>query len=144
MSTMTTYAASFARLRRLAGNPRLVCVKPRAQWSSVPGGYTFDASYDAYLDSNGAVWKPATTGDLSVNDYGAVPFLPGGGDAGLALVAGGLVDEGTRLGRILPGDAATVQAAQWLEIDGHTYDLADCTPTPAGAAQWYTLRLTKR
>lgn len=144
MNVMTTYAATFARMRRLAGSPRLVCVKPRAQWSSVPSGYTFDASYDAFLDSSGAVWKPTTSSDLSASDYVTVPFLPVGGSMAQALAAGGLVDEGTRYGHILTGDAVTVQVAQWLEIDGYAYNLAECTATPAGAPQWYVLRLTKR
>lgn len=138
------YATSFHRLRQLAGNPVLTCVKPRAEWTSVPSGYTFDASYDAYLNGSGAVWKPTSTDDLSGNDYVTVPFLPGAGNAEIALVAGGLVDQGDRFGRVLPGDVATVQAAQWLEIDDLAYDLREATPYPAGAAMWYMVRMGKR
>lgn len=138
------YATSFARLRQLAGNPTLTCVKARAEWVSVPSGYTFDADYDAYLNGSGAVWKPTSTSDLNPADYVAVAFLPGAGDADLALVAGGLVDQGSRFGRVLPGDVATVQAAQWLELDGLTYNLGNVTAYPAGAAMWYSVRLDKR
>ena len=138
------YAASFARMRQLAGNPVLTCVKPRAQWTAVPTGYTFDASYDAYLNNGGTVWKPTSTASLNGTDYSTVSFLSGAGTMEQALTAGGLVDQGERFGRILPGDLATVQAAQWLELDSTTYDLAEATPYPAGAAMWYVLRLRKR
>lgn len=138
------YATSFARLRQLAGNPTLTCVKARAEWVSVPSGYTFDASYDAYLNGSGTVWKPVDTDDLNATDYVTVPFLPGAGNAEIALVAGGLVDQGDRFGRVLPGDIATVQAAQWLELDGFAYDLREATPMPGGAAMWYQIRMGKR
>jgi len=138
------YATSFARLRQLAGNPTLTCVKARAEWVSVPSGYTFDARYDAYLNGSGTVWLPTSTSDLNPADYVTVPFLPGAGDADLALVAGGLVDQGSRFGRVLPGDVATVQAAQWLELDGLAYNLGNVTAYPAGAAMWYSVRLDKR
>ena len=128
----------------MAGLPVLTYVKPRAQWTSVPSGYTFDASYDAYINGAGTIWKPTSSASLSVNDYGTVAFLPGAGSLEKALTAGGLVDQGDRFGRILPGSLATVQAAQWLELDGMTYDLAEATPYPAGAAMWYVLRLRKR
>lgn len=139
-----SFETSFHRLRQKAGDPELTCVKPRAQWSSVPSGYTFDASYDAYLNSGGAVWKPDSTTDLSTNDYAVVPFLPGAGSDEIALVAGGLVDQGDRFGRVLPGDIATVRAAQWLEFDGLTYDLREATAMPGGAAMWYVVRMAKR
>lgn len=139
-----TYASSFHRLRQLAGNPVLTCIKPRAQWSSVPSGYTFNDDYDAYINGSGAMWMPTSTADLSSSDYATVPILPGAGDAQLALLAGGLVDTGSRFCRVLPGDLATATAAQWLELDGFTYNLAEATPFPAGAAMWYILRLTKR
>jgi len=138
------YESSFARMRAMAGWPVLTCVKPRAQWTSVPAGYTFDASYDAYVNNASASWSPASSTDLAVNDYSTAPFLPGAGTLEKSLVAGGLVDQGERFGRILPGSLVTVQAAQWLELDGKTYDLAEATPYPAGAAMWYVLRLRKR
>lgn len=138
------YESSFARMRALANWPVLTCVKPRAQWTSVPTGYTFDASYDSYINNANATWSPAKSTDLAVNDYTTVAFLPGAGTLESALTAGGLVDQGERFGRILPGALATVQAAQWLELDGMTYDLAEATPYPAGAAMWYVLRLRKR
>ena len=128
----------------MAGWPVLTCVKARTAWTSVPAGYTFDASYDAYINGAGTIWKPPSSAALAVNDYGTVAFLPGAGTLEKALTAGGLVDQGDRFGRILPGVLATVQAAQWLELDGMTYDLAEATPYPAGAAMWYVLRLRKR
>jgi hypothetical protein len=138
------YATTFARMRQMAGNPVLTCVKPRASWTSVPSGYSFNDDYDAYINSGGTIWKPTTTSDLSSNDYETVDFLPGAGNAELSLMASGLVDMGSRFGRVLPGDVATVQAAQWLELDGFTYNLAEVTPYPAGAAMWYVVRLSKR
>lgn len=139
-----SFAQDFALLRSLAGNPTLTCVKPRSAWVSVPTGYTFDAIYDAFVNVGGEVWKPTSSASLSTSDYVAVPFLPGSGSAELTLALAGVVDTGSRFGRVLPGDLATVQAAQWLEIDGLTYDLAEATPMPAGAAMWYSLRLAKR
>lgn len=141
---MANYTATFQRLRSLAGDPELTCIKPRAQWVGAPSGYTFDADYDAYINNSGTIWKPDDSGDLNAVDYETVPFLPGAGDAELALVAGGLVDQGSRFGRVLPGDIATVRDAQWLELDGYTYNLADATAHPGGKAQWYALRMTKR
>lgn len=138
------FAGSFQRLRQLAGNPVLTCVKPRSQWVSVPSGYTFSTAYESYVNGDGDEWQPASTADLSANDYVTVALLPGAGDAEIALMAGGLVDQGSRFGRVLPADAATVSAAQWLELDGFTYDLANSTPYPAGAAMWYSIMLRKR
>ena len=138
------YAASCHRMRAMAGWPLLTCIKPRTQWTSVPAGYTFDALYDAYIDNAGAVWAPASSASLSSNDYNTVAFLPGAGTLEKTLVAGGLVDQGDRFGRILPGALSTVQAAQWLELDDMTYDLAETTPYLAGVAMWYVLRLRKR
>jgi len=138
------YAASFDRMRAMAGWPVLTCIKPRAQWTSVPSGYTFNDDYDAYLNNAGAVWKPDDSTDLAVNDYVTVRFLPGSGNADQQLVTLGVVDQGQRMGRVLPGDIATVRAAQWLELDGYTYDLAEATAMPGGAALWYVLRLSKR
>jgi len=141
---VTRFEQEYTQLRAMAGWPVLTCVKARTAWTSVPTGYTFDASYDAYINGAGTIWKPTSSASLSANDYGTVAFLPGAGSLEKALTAGGLVDQGDRFGRILPGSLATVQAAQWLELDGMTYDLAEATPYPAGAAMWYVLRLRKR
>lgn len=138
------YAQDFTQMRAMAGWPVLTCVKPRAQWTGVPTGYTFDADYDAFINSSGVIWKPTSSTALSTSDYVTVPFLPGSGSAETALAAAGMVDTGSRFGRILPANLATVQAAQWLELDGYTYDLAEATANPAGAALWYSLRLAKR
>lgn len=131
-------------MRQVAGSPVLICVKPRAAWTSIPSGYTFDASYDAYINSSGTVWKPTSSAALNAADYTTVAILPGAGTLEKSLVAGGLVDQGDRFVRILPASLATVQAAQWMELDSITYDLAEATPYPAGAALWYILRLRKR
>jgi len=139
-----TFAQDFTQMRALAGWPVLTCVKPRTAWTSIPSGYTFDASYDAYINSSGTVWKPTSSAALNAADYTTVAILPGAGTLEKSLVAGGLVDQGDRFGRILPASLTTVQAAQWLELDSMTYDLAEATPYPAGAALWYILRLRKR
>jgi hypothetical protein len=139
-----SFAQDFAMMRQVAGSPVLICVKPRAAWTSIPSGYTFDASYDAYINSSGTVWKPTSSAALNAADYATVAILPGAGTLEKSLVAGGLVDQGDRFVRILPASLATVQAAQWMELDSMTYDLAEATPYPAGAALWYILRLRKR
>ena len=107
----------------------------RAQWTGTPSGYTFDNDYDMFLDGDGNQWMPTSTSDLSANDYVTVPFLSGAGDAEIALSAAGLVDDGTVFGRILPGDQATVAAAQWLELDGLTYNKTALTPMPRALAR---------
>ena len=139
-----SFAQDFAMMRQVAGSPILICVKPRAAWTSVPVGYSFDASYDAYINSGGTIWKPTSSAALNAADYATVAILPGAGTLEKSLVAGGLVDQGDRFVRILPASLATVQAAQWMELDSMTYDLAEATPYPAGAALWYILRLRKR
>ena len=139
-----SFAQDFAMMRQVAGSPVLICVKPRAAWTSIPSGYTFDASYDAYINGSGTVWKPTSSASLNAADYTTVAILPGAGTLEKSLVAGGLVDQGDRFVRILPASLTTVQAAQWLELDSMTYDLAEATPYPAGAALWYILRLRKR
>ena len=138
------YAATFQRMRKIAGDPWLVCVNPREQWTSTPAGYAYDPEYDVFVNSDGDTWKPQSSADLHLCDATDVQFLPGSGEASEQLVMAGVVDQGQRMGRVLPGDVATVQAAQWLELDGYTYDLAEATPYPAGAPMWYTLRLSKR
>ena len=139
-----TFAQDFTQMRAVAGWPVLTCVKPRSVWTSIPTGYTFDASYDAYINGSGTVWKPTSSAALNAADYTTVAILPGAGTLEKSLVAGGLVDQGDRFVRILPASLATVQAAQWMELDSMTYDLAEATPCPAGAALWYILRLRKR
>lgn len=139
-----SFEQDFTQMRAVAGWPVLTCVKPRSAWTSIPSGYTFDASYDAYINSGGTVWKPTSSAALNAADYTTVAILPGAGTLEKSLVAGGLVDQGDRFVRILPASLATVQAAQWLELDSMTYDLAEATPYPAGAALWYILRLRKR
>ena len=141
---MSLFEQEFTQLRAMAGWPVLTYVKARTAWTSVPAGYTFDASYDAYINGGGTIWKPTSSAALAVNDYGTVAFLPGAGSLEKALTTDGLVDQSDRFVRILPASLATVQAAQWLELDGMTYDLAEATPYPAGAAMWYVLRLRKR
>ena len=139
-----TYASAFAQMRAMLGWPVLLCVKPRSQWASVPSGYAFSDDYDAFVNSGGAVWKPTDSGDLSASDYTSIPFLPGSGDNTEQLAMIGVVDQGQRTGRVLPADIATVRTAQWLELDGITYDLAEATAMPGGAAMWYAVRMTKR
>lgn len=139
-----SFTTTFQRMRQLAGSPVLTCVKPRAQWTSVPSGYTYDADYDCYVNGAGAQWLPTSTDDLNTADYVTVPFLPTRGRDELALVAAGLVQEGSQPGYVLPGDIATVKAAQWLELGGVTFVRAEATPVPAGTPDRYAVRLNKK
>lgn len=139
-----TYASTFARMRQLAGNPVLTCVKPRAQWTGTPSGYAYDADYDAFIDNDGDIWRPASTADLNANDYVTVPFLPMSGENTLELSMAGIIDAGSRFGHVLPADKTTVATAQWCELDGYTYNDVALSAMPAGAPQWYVVRLGKR
>lgn len=139
-----TYASTFARMRQLAGNPVLTCVKPRAQWTGTPSGYTYDEDADCFMNSSSETWRPASTDDLNANDYVTVPFLPMSGESALELSMAGIIDSGNRYGHVLPADKATVATAQWCELDGYTYNDVALTAMPGGAAQWYVVRLSKR
>ena len=139
-----TFATTFQRMRQLAGNPALTCVKPRSQWTATPSGYTFDVDYDLFINGAGAQWLPTSTSDLNAVDYVTVQFLPTRGRDELALVAAGLVQEGSQPGYVLPGDIATLQAAQWLELGGVTYTLGEQTAVPAGNPDRYSVRLNKK
>ena len=90
-----SFAQDFAMMRQVAGSPVLICVKPRAAWTSIPSGYTFDASYDAYINSSGTVWKPTSSAALNAADiqfgvagatdaFIAATAAAGKGGAGLA------------------------------------------------------------
>lgn len=136
-----SYEQSFRRLRQLAGNPTMKVVKDREEWSSVvPSGYSYDADYDRFVSSSGTVWDETT---VSL-PYTTVNILPSSGVAALDLAVGGITDTGDRRVRILPADKTTVEAGQWVELDGHKYDLGQITAFPAGAALWYDVELRKR
>ena len=139
------FAQSFSRLRQLAGNPVLTCVKPRAQWVGVPSGYSYDADYDTFLNSGGDEWRPTSTADLSSNDYTTVEWLSmkSGGDKDV-LTIGGTSETGEKYGIIKSASMSTVANAQWFEIDSRTFDKAELTSVPSGVGTWYEVRLTKR
>lgn len=141
-----TFAADFAMMRRLAGNPVLTCVKPRDQWTTTPAGYAYDADYDLFSSAvTGNTWKPASSNDLKAADYVTVKILPAvRGNASVMLDFGGIVNDGTRQCRVLPADVATIEAAQWFELDGYTYDRGAVIAAPPGAALWYEVELKLR
>lgn len=134
-----SYETTFTALRNMVGRPTLRCIQARANWT-VTSGYSYDADYDRYVDSSGAVWEPVTA-NLPYDD---IAILPSSGSALVELQAAGLIDAGDRVVRILPASKTTVEAAEFFTLDGFEYTLAECTPFPAGAALWYTVRLRKR
>jgi len=119
--------------------PVLRCVLPRTLWA-VPTGYTYDAGLDAYTNLAGLTWTPVTA-NLPCVDVG---ILPSRGALEIDMVAGGLIDTGDRIVRILPADKAIIDSAAFFVLDGIEYNLAELTPNPAGAAMFYTVRLAKR
>lgn len=131
-------------MRHMAGNPSLLCIKPRGEWANVPAGYSYSAVHDAFVDAGGQTWKPASSADLTAADVERVSVLPGWGSVEDQLTLYGIAPQGSRTMRCLPADIATVRAAEWVEIDGQTYDVSESTPLPAGTPVWYALRLTKR
>ena len=135
-----TYATDFAILRSAAGSPTMRCIKPKAEWTGVPAGYTYDADYDSFVSGAGAVWIP-TTADLEYDD---VDILPSFGSVGLELIPGGVADIGNRDVRILPASKTTVTACLFVLLDTIEYVVRACTPFPSGAALWYTVELEKR
>lgn len=135
-----TYATDFAALRIVAGSPTMRCIKPKAEWTGVPAGYSYDADYDAFVNISGTVWTP-TTADLEYDD---VDILPSFGNVEWELIPGGLSETGAQTVRILPADQATVEAAQFFLLDEVEYVLRECTPFPKGAALWYTVNMDKR
>ena len=136
-----SYSNAFVKLRELAGNPTMTIIDPRSTWGdSVPVGYAFDADYDRYINVAGTIWTP-TSANVPTS---TIKILPSSGQLALDLEAGGLVPTGSRSVRILPADYAAVVAAEWCELDSQTYNAAELTPFPAGAALWYIVRLEKR
>lgn len=144
-----SYASDFAMMRQMVGNPTMTCIDARSGWAAdnaVPAGYTYDADYDVYMDESGNTWKPDAGGSWGSGGEPSteVDILPSTGLATLELVSGGIIDTGNRTVRILPADLSTVTGAQWIELDGYTYDVEEASPFPAGNALWYTVRLRKR
>lgn len=136
-----SYETTFDALRNMIGRPTLRCIQAKANWTSdIPSGYSFDADFDRYMDSGGNVWTP-TTSELPYND---VAFLPSSGNELQELMAAGLVESGDKSGRVLPGNIATVTAAEFCVIDSEEYNVIEATPFPSGAALWYRIQLRKR
>lgn len=134
-----TYAAAFNELRALAGYPTLRCIQARTAWT-IPSGYSYSADYDRYVNSGGTVWTPVTA-DLPYTD---VDILPSSGAEIVQFVAGGLLDAGDRMVRILPGSKTTVEAAPFFVLDSVEMVLSEVTGFPAGNPMWYSVRLRKR
>lgn len=136
---MTTYAQAFNLLRVMAGKPTMRCIRPRSTWT-VPSGYTFDTGLDRFVNSGGDVWEPVTAS----LPYDTVNILPPVGTELFELTAGGVVDSGSKSVRILAADRATVEAAQFILVDGLEYRVTESTPNVTGAPTGYTVRMTKR
>lgn len=136
---MSSYSQAFNALHKMAGSPMLRCIRPRSSWT-IPAGYSWDANADRYVDSGGAVLEP-TTGNLPYDD---VAILPSQGSELFDLTAGGIVDSGYKMARILAASKATVEAAEFTLLDGLEYLVRESTPNVAGNPTGYTVRLAKR
>ena len=115
------------------------CIGPRSTWT-VPAGYTWDDGANRYVDSGGVVWEP-TTASLPYTD---VNILPPVGTELLELTMGGVVDSGNKSVRILAADRATVEAAEFILVDGLEYRVTESTPNVTGNPTGYTVRMVKR
>ena len=134
-----SYAQAFATLRAIAGSPQMRCIKPRSEWT-IPAGYTWSASANRYVDTNGIPWAPSATS----LPYDTVDILPPQGAELFELTAGGMVDSGNKAARILPASLATVEAAAFVLLDGLEYRVTECTPNVSGNPTGYTVRMVKR
>ena len=135
-----SYARDFDIIRGVIGNPTMTCVKPRAQWTNVPAGYTYDATYDRYVDGSGVVWDE-TTVTLSSD---SVDIVPMDGQSVLDLIAGGIITTGDRVVHIQAADYTTVNSSAWIVLDSTNYDKVGITPFPASVPLWYIVALRKR
>ena len=62
----------------------------------------------------------------------------------LELTMGGVVDSGNKSVRILAADRATVEAAEFILVDGLEYRVTESTPNVTGNPTGYTVRMVKR
>ena len=134
-----SYAQAFTALRAIAGNPQMRCIGPRSTWT-IPSGYTWSAGANRYVDTNGIPWAPSATS----LPYTMIDILPPQGAELFELTAGGVVDSGNKAARILPASLATVEAAEFVLLDGIEYRVTECTPNVSGAPTAYTVRMVKR
>ena len=140
MSLTTEFAADFATLHDdFAPSSVLRCISDKSTWT-ITAGYSYDKDYDRYVNSSGTVLTFTT----SALPYTDVDILPGYGALALDLMAGGVVDTGERLVRVLNADIATVNAAEFFVLDSTEYSLVQATPMPAGNPLWWIVRLAKR
>lgn len=134
-----SYAQAFNLLHTVAGKPTMRCIGPRSTWT-VPSGYTWDDGANRYTDGSGVVWEP-TTASLPYTD---VNILPPVGTELFELTMGGVVDSGNKSARILAADRATVEAAEFILVDGLEYRVTESTPNVTGNPTGYTVRMVKR
>ena len=134
-----SYTQAFNLLHTVAGKPTMRCIGPRSTWT-VPAGYTWDDGVNRYVNGSGVVWEPAT----SSLPYTDVNILPPVGTELFELTAGGVVDSGSKSVRILAADRATVEAAQFILVDGLEYRVTESTPNVTGAPTAHTVSTTKR
>lgn len=135
-----TFADTFDTLHDLAGNPTMDCVKPYSAWTDIPAGYSYNASGDVFMNVGGTTWRPTLADEPATS----IDILPTNGAEGIELSLGGLVETGDRYVIILPASKTTTDACFAVLLDGTSYNIKETTAIPAGAAQWYTLRLVKR
>lgn len=134
-----SYAQAFNLLRAVSGNPQMRCIGPRSTWT-IPAGYTWSDGVNRYVDTNGIPWEPSATS----LPYTMVDILPPQGAELFELTAGGVVDSGNKAARILPASLTTVEAAEFVLLDGLEYRVTESTPNITGNPTGYTVRMTKR
>lgn len=140
LDRLMSYAAHFDVIRGVLGNPTMTCIKPRAEWTNVPAGYTYDAVYDRFVSGAGAVWDETTVTLAS----DSVDIVPMDGQNMLDLIAGGVITIGDRTVHVQAADYNTVNSAAWIVLDSIKYDKVELTPFPASVPLWYIVQLRKR
>ncbi len=133
----------FLRAWRAYGRPVLSAVRPRAVWN-LPAGWAYYAIHDAVLDTAGNVRRDDELAAYWVSDVVyIVPQTPSADQR--ALVAAGVVPNGTAEVFILPADLATVRDAFAIQMGGLWYDVVGLGAEPPGTTNaWYAMRLQRR
>lgn len=120
----------------------MAVIRPVSQWS-LPAGYAYDESVDAvvYGDTGDVLPNPE---EYWASDY--IYIVPARAAADVrALVAAGIVPEGTTEVFILADDAEMVRQGHAVEIDGQWYDVVSVDHSPAGMGGiWARVTLRRR
>lgn len=139
MATLTQRVARmFYRAWNAYGQPTATVVRPLADWN-LPAGFSYDERLDRITNSSQAVIRNPE--DYWVTD--TVYIVPNQNPNELrSLMAAGLVPAGTIEIGVMEADAATIENAHAVQVNGQWYDVSYIEQ--GIQAGWRMARLTRR